>query len=113
MPTKKLGYARVAVHPSDIELQINRLNSFGCTELFLDKGVSGDGLERPGLKSLLAAIEPGDTVVVCTLSKIARSAKSVFDLSLELESRGALLRVLDESILEGGGPSAAGGRLLN
>lgn len=50
---------------------------------------------RPGLEAVLASLRPGDTVVVKSLDRLARSVRDALDIVDELEQRGAHLQILD------------------
>ena len=61
-----IGYARVSTVEQDLQLQLDALNKAGCVEIFTDKAFGARG-SRPGLDACLAALEPGDTLVVWRL----------------------------------------------
>jgi DNA invertase Pin-like site-specific DNA recombinase len=92
-----VGYARVSTTDQDPALQLDALNSAGCTRVFIDKA-SGVLRERPELTNALDYLRPGDTLVVWRLDRLARSLKNLIDTVADLEQRQIGLRSLQESI---------------
>ena len=76
----KFGYARVSTKEQSLDRQIDALNGYGVDRLYLDK-VSGAKESRPELDSMLEALRDGDTVIVCSYDRLARSSKQLFDLA--------------------------------
>ena len=68
---------------ADPQLQLDALNKAGCAEIFTDKA-SGTRGSRPGLDACLAALEPGDTLVVWRLDRLGRSMPHLVGLVEEL-----------------------------
>ncbi len=69
----RIGYARVSTEEQCLDLQIDALTKAGCQTIFKDHGVSGVAQHRPQLDKALAAVGPGDTLVVWRLDRLARS----------------------------------------
>jgi DNA invertase Pin-like site-specific DNA recombinase len=69
MNGRSLGYARVSTDDQDLTLQIDALSRHGIPEsnIFTDK-LSGARSDRPGLTECLAALQPGDILVVWRLA---------------------------------------------
>jgi DNA invertase Pin-like site-specific DNA recombinase len=53
----------------------------------LDK-LSGKNTDRPALQKLLATVQPGDTVVVESVSRFARNTRDLLDLVEQLTAKG-------------------------
>ena len=81
----KIGYARVSTTAQDHALQIEALKAAGCERIFSEKrsGKSVDG--RPEFKKLLRALNPGDTVVVTRLDRLARSSRDLQNIVHDLQ----------------------------
>jgi DNA invertase Pin-like site-specific DNA recombinase len=69
---------------------------------------SKTAIERPGMKKLLAYVEPGDTVVVWRVDRLGRSLIDVLNTVNLLRDRGVNLR----SISDGIDPTTTSGRLM-
>ncbi len=53
---------------------------------------------RPGLRAVLASLRPGDTVVVQSLDRLARSVRDACDIVDEITARRASLHILDLAV---------------
>lgn len=94
---KFIGYARVSTADQSTERQLDDLLAAGLRkdDLYIDHGVSGARDKRPALEQCMAALQPGDTLVVATLDRLGRSTSHMLQLSEELQSREISLRVLN------------------
>jgi DNA invertase Pin-like site-specific DNA recombinase len=81
----RYGYARVSTGKQDFELQVEALNAAGCERIFAEKvsGKSTDG--RREFQRLMKALNPGDTVVVTKLDRLARSSRDLLNILGQLE----------------------------
>lgn len=97
MAPKLIGYARVSTADQDTDRQEVDLRGAGVRsdDLYVDRGVSGARASRPALDAALAALEPGDTLVVTTLDRLCRSTTHMLGLADDLQDRGVNLRVLN------------------
>lgn len=92
-----IGYARVSTDQQDHSLQIDALNRAGVDRIFTE-AASGTRADRPVLKEALEFARSGDTVVVYSLSRLARSIRHLLDVAEDLQKRGVALRSITESI---------------
>src|SRR5690625_5275423 len=94
---KLIGYARVSTRSQQADRQIEDLVTAGVRrdDLYVDHGVSGARTSRPGFDQALAALQPGDTLVIATLDRLGRSTQSMLTFAQQLRGRGAGLRVLN------------------
>ncbi len=88
----RLGYARVSTKEQNLDRQ---LEAAGVDKIFSDK-ISGAKESRPELDKLLATLREGDTVIVCSYDRLARSSKQLFDLAEKFEANGVALVSLKE-----------------
>ena len=110
MNGRSLGYARVSTDDQDLTLQIDALSRHGIPEsnIFTDK-LSGARNDRPGLAECLAALQPGDILVVWRLDRLGRSMRHLITLVEDLRSRGIGFRSLNEGAID---TTSASGELI-
>lgn len=101
----KIGYMRVSTDEQNLGLQREALEKAGCDQIFEDRGVSGAVAVRAGLTKALAAVGPGDTLVVWKLDRLGRSLGS---LTEKLAADGVGFQSLTDSI----DTTTAGGKLF-
>lgn len=93
-----IGYGRVSRRDQHPEAQRDALARVGCEQIFVDK-LSGKLERRPELDTAILVLRPGDTFVITKLDRLARSAKQLHEIALEvLKARGVHFRVLDQGI---------------
>ncbi|RZU46607.1 DNA invertase Pin-like site-specific DNA recombinase [Krasilnikovia cinnamomea] len=75
MAAVRIGYARCSTDQQDLEANRRILLDLGvpADRIYLDRAYSGTTRARPGLDQALAAVRPGDTLVVPKLDRLARS----------------------------------------
>ena len=98
------GYARVstmsqAMEGNSLEFQINALKNAGAVKIFSDV-FSGSTKNRPQLDKLLALIQPGDTLIITKLDRIARSLIQGIQLLESLSGNGVIVEVLNMGIID-------------
>jgi DNA invertase Pin-like site-specific DNA recombinase len=94
---KLIGYARVSTRQQSTDRQESDLVAAGVRrdDFYVDHGVSGARASRPQFDRAVAALEPGDTLVITTLDRLGRSTQNMLSFADELRGRGAGLRVLN------------------
>ena len=92
-----IGYARVSTVGQKLDVQLDKLNSYGCEEVFEDKH-TGTTADRPALKECRKFIRKGDTLVITRIDRLARSTFHLTQIAEELKEKGAELVVLDQNI---------------
>jgi len=102
-----IGYARVSTDDQQTAQQIAQLKADGCTQIFSDT-ISGTKTSRPALDKCLAALQPGDTLVIWKLDRLGRSLRHLIDVAEALRDRGVALR----SLTEGFDTSTSAGKML-
>lgn len=91
----KIGYARVSTAKQDLTAQRDALVGLGVDpkDIHVDEGLTGSNRSRPGLEKALAAVRPGDELVVTKLDRLARSIRDAKDIADELAEQGVTLRL--------------------
>jgi hypothetical protein len=102
-----VGYARVSTLDQDPALQLDALETAGCTKVFEDRA-SGARAERVGLRSALEYVRNGDVLIVWKLDRLGRSLPHLIETVTELERRGVGFRSITEAI----DTTTPGGRLV-
>ena len=92
-----VGYARVSSVGQSLEVQQEKLVSYGVDKLFSEK-LSGTTAARPELKSCLDYVREGDVLVITKLDRLARSTLHLHKIVNDLNDRGVGFKVLDQSI---------------
>ena len=92
-----VGYARVSSVGQSLEVQQEKLVSYGVNKLFAEK-LSGTTAARPELKSCLDYVRAGDVLVITKLDRLARSTLHLHKIVNDLNDRGVGFKVLDQSI---------------
>src|SRR3954464_11877916 len=72
LPMTLVGYARVSTEDQATARQLDELRAAGCREV-AEEHASGADRDRPVLARTLARLRPGDTLVVVSLDRLARS----------------------------------------
>lgn len=95
--SNKIGYARVSSVGQNLDSQTDLLQKTGCVRIFSDK-VSGVNEIRPEWDKLMDFLRPGDTLVVCELSRMTRSLPHLLRLVEEFEKKQISIMSLREHI---------------
>ena len=90
-----IGYARVSTTGQNLESQIEHLQTEGCDTIFQEK-LTGFDRRRPQLEKMLSSIQPGDTLLVTSLDRLARSTNDLFAITQKIEIAEASFRSLRE-----------------
>jgi DNA invertase Pin-like site-specific DNA recombinase len=95
-----VGYARVSASDQDFDSQVERLKAAGCGQVYSEK-VSGKSTNgRHALQKAINALEPGDTLVVVRLDRLARSIRDLLNLLDTVKAAGAHIKALDDPWLD-------------
>lgn len=96
MSGKIVGYARTASSDQDIDAQVTLLKAAGCSVVYMDRAVSGSGLNRPGLKEAEASLQPGDKLKVVRIDRITRSPADIHNFVNDLARRHIEFEAVEE-----------------
>jgi DNA invertase Pin-like site-specific DNA recombinase len=105
-----IGYARVSTADQDPGLQVAALQAAGCAVIRTEtrSGTTLDGREE--LKTILAFLRPGDTLVVTRIDRLARSIGDLQEIVRAVRANGAALKATEQAIDTG---TAAGKAFLD
>lgn len=91
-----IGYARVSTEGQSLNAQVEQLQGVGCHRIYREK-VSGARSERRELTRLLSILEPGDTLIVTRLDRLARSTKDLLNILDAVAAKGCGFRSIADS----------------
>src|SRR5260370_4657691 len=93
------GYARVSTDAQDLTSQLAQLKAAGCEKVFREK-ITGTTADRPQLKRLMAALAPGDVVIIPAVDRLSRDTTDLLVIARDVQRAGAGLRSLAEPVLD-------------
>lgn len=88
----KFGYARMSTKEQNLDQQIDWLRDQGVAyqNIYVEK-ISGVKANRPQFNRLMERLREGDTVLVESFSRLARSTKDLIDIIEMLDGMGVVL----------------------
>src|SRR5262249_52355051 len=89
------GYARVSTDGQTLEAQQEALRAAGATQVFSEKQ-SGIKTDRAARAHCLASLEPGGTLLVTKLDRLARSTRDLLNTLDTIARAGASFRSLGD-----------------
>jgi DNA invertase Pin-like site-specific DNA recombinase len=103
-----VGYARVSTQDQHLTGQLEALKAAGAERINREK-ISGARADRPQLAKLMAALEPGDVVLVTKIDRLGRSTRELLDLIERIAKAGASFRSLGDPLFD---TTSSQGRLM-
>lgn len=97
-PGQVVGYARVSSADQNLDRQLAALEEAGVQKIWHEK-VSGATRDRPELTRVMEYVREGDTLVVASMDRLARSVPDLYAIVEELNGRGVAVRFLKEGQL--------------
>jgi DNA invertase Pin-like site-specific DNA recombinase len=95
-----VGYARVSTQAQSLDRQIAALKEANCQRIFMDKA-SGKSIHgRPQLEKAIAALGPGDVLVLGEWDRATRSMLDGIKIMERINDRGATIKALDRAWLD-------------
>lgn len=91
-----VGYARVSSTGQKLDIQLDLLAKAGCEQVYQEKESGKSASNRHQLQEAIRFVRKGDCIVVTKLDRLARSMSDLWKLVMELESKGAALRVINQ-----------------
>lgn len=92
-----IGYVRVSTQEQNEDRQLTIMEQYKADKVFTEK-ISGKNTDRPQLKKMLEYVREGDTLVIESYSRLARSTKDLINLVEQLKSKGVNLISTKENI---------------
>ena len=83
-----VGYARVSTDGQSLEAQHSALQAAGAERVFAEKQ-SGIKTDRAALARCMRSLEPGDTLLVTKLDRLARSTRDLLNTLATIGDAGA------------------------
>jgi DNA invertase Pin-like site-specific DNA recombinase len=102
------GYARVSTDGQSVEAQRIALTAAGAEKVFQETA-SGAKTDRVQLRRALAALAPGDVLLVTRLDRLARSTRDLLNVVDQVAKAGAGFRSLADAWAD---TTTAHGRLM-
>src|SRR5271154_421190 len=96
----RIGYARISTLQQDLARQIQALKSECCDKIFSDAASGKSTAGRPELGAAVAALAPGDELVVAEWDRATRSMWDGMDIIKTVIDAEATIRVLDRSYID-------------
>src|SRR5260370_32402401 len=93
------GYARVSTDAQDLTSQLAQLKAAGCEKVFREK-ITGTTADRPQLKKLMAALAPGDVVIIPAVDRLSRDTTDLLVIARDMQRAGAGLRSIAEPVVD-------------
>lgn len=107
-----VGCARVSSVEQNLDRQLVQLKAENVETVFVDK-ISGKNLDRPGFSSMMEYVNEGDTLVICSMDRLARSLMDLLNVTRTLQAKGVTVRFLKEKLeLSSSGETSAISKFL-
>ena len=112
MGGKRIGYARVSSEDQNLDRQLEQLKAAKVDKIYADQ-VSGKTMTRPELQAMLGYLREEDTLVVCSMDRLARNLNDLKHLVDSLNSKRIVVQFLKENLSFSGDDSSMSRLLLN
>lgn len=94
----KVGYVRVSTTEQNTIRQEILMKNLGVEKVYIEKASGKSRTARPELEAMMDFVREGDTVIVESISRFARSTKDLLNLVEELSKKGVEFISQKESI---------------
>lgn len=97
--TQTIAYARVSTLDQNLARQEAAFKAFGHVDrMFSDKASGKDTAGRAGLQECLEYVRSGDTLIVASMDRLARSLPDLLKVVHGLSAKGVTVRFLKEGL---------------
>lgn len=93
----RVGYVRCSTAEQNEARQMKMMEDQKVEKVFVDKA-SGKNVDRKDFKAMMAFVREGDTVIVESISRIARNTRDLLSIISELTDKGVEFVSLKENI---------------
>lgn len=93
----KVAYIRVSTEGQNTARQEEAMRTIGVEKCYIEK-ISGKNTERPQLKAMMDFVREGDTLIVESYSRLARSTHDLLEIVETLSKKGVDFVSLKENI---------------
>ena len=93
----RVGYIRCSTIEQNEARQLKMMEEQNAERLFIDKA-SGKNTERKAFKEMMAFVRAGDTVIVESISRIARNTRDLLSIVSDLTEKGVEFVSLKENM---------------
>ena len=93
----RVGYVRCSTVEQNEARQMKMMEDQNVKKIFVDKA-SGKNTDREGFKAMMAFVREGDTVIVESISRIARNTRDLLTIIAGLTDKGIEFVSLKENI---------------
>ena len=95
--TMRVGYIRCSTIEQNEARQLKMMEEQNAERLFIDKA-SGKNTDRKAFKEMMAFVRSGDTVIVESISRIARNTRDLLSIVSDLTEKGVEFVSLKENM---------------
>jgi DNA invertase Pin-like site-specific DNA recombinase len=93
-----IGYCRASSIDESLEIQQDALRAAGCDVIRGEKRSGTTTAGRAELQTVLEFLQPGDTLMVTSIDRLARSIGDLQDIVRTIKGKGAALKATEQPI---------------
>ena len=97
---KVYGYCRISRQQQSIERQIRNIKAEYPNAIIVQEAYTGTKMDRPEWNKLYKTVEPGDTIVFDSVSRMSRNADDGIEMYFKLYEKGVELVFLKEHYID-------------
>jgi DNA invertase Pin-like site-specific DNA recombinase len=98
-----VGYGRVSTDNQTLDAQQSALTAAGAVKIFGEK-IGGAVTDRKALAKAIAALGPGDVLLVTRLDRLARSTRDLLNVLASVSEKGAGFRSIADPMIDTSSP---------